>query len=45
MENFIGFMSNNVLNIILIAVTSFALVVYILQERKRVTEAASLIKI
>ena len=45
MENFIGFMSNNTLNIILIAVTSFALVVYILQERKRVTEAASLIKI
>ena len=45
MENFIGFMSDNVLNIILIVVTSFALVVYILQERKKVTEAASLIKI
>lgn len=39
------FLANNWLNILLVIVTGVALLVYILQERKKVTEAASLIKI
>lgn len=39
------FIRNNWLNIFLIIVTASALLVYILQERRKITEAAALIKI
>lgn len=39
------FLKNNLVDLLLIVVGTFALVVYILQERKKVSEAASLIKL
>lgn len=39
------FIRNNWLNIFLIIVTASALLVYILQERRKITEAAALITI
>lgn len=45
MEIIWNFIVENWVNLLLVVVTSFVLVVYLLQERKKVTEAASLIKI
>lgn len=45
METIWNFIVENWVNLLLVVVTSFVLVVYLLQERKKVTEAASLIKI
>lgn len=45
METIWKFIVENWVNLLLVIVTSFALVVYILQERKKATEAASLIKL
>ena len=45
METIWNFIVQNWVNLLLVVVTSFVLVVYLLQERKKVTEAASLIKI
>lgn len=41
----LGFLKDNWVNLLLIVVGTFALIVYILQERKKVSEAASLIKL
>lgn len=37
------FISNNLINILLVIVGTFAMIIYILQERRKVTDAASLI--
>ena len=39
----VGFLSKNWVNLLLIIVGAFALLVYILQERRKITEAASLV--
>lgn len=41
----LNFLETNWVNLLLIAVGTFALIVYILQERKKVNEAASLIRL